>query len=214
DTWMRRQAVDILKMMGTPGPNDIYLNALVGLISDVSVPVKLRSAAAGALNHIDLIGLTQSNISKILFALGNLLVDGCTEQIEVFNQGRVPPEEYLMAVIVSIQSALGTPTAKPPPVAPDAEKGEPAAAPVNSTAGGLRSVAKKANIQLIAELTKITSEVQSTLQKKAALKLPELNRVISKTDRFLDKVEQAMKSAGAGTAARAPKRVAEETTDS
>ena len=80
--WMRKQAVDILGLLGNTGANNQVVKLLSAYAGDTKAPFFLRLSAAEALGKLKYAGANGLNPVALAKSLGQLMLDACDAELK------------------------------------------------------------------------------------------------------------------------------------
>jgi hypothetical protein len=93
--WMKKQSVELLGMLQSPGPNNQVADLLFSILDDKKAAIDMRCAAAESLGKIN---LSNSNIdaSKTIVDLKQLMVEGCEAELKAAEKESVGVSRRMM----------------------------------------------------------------------------------------------------------------------
>jgi hypothetical protein len=86
--WMKKQSVELLGLLQSPGPNNQVADLLFSILEDKKTAIDMRCAASEAFGKIN---LSNSNIdaSKTIVDLKQLMVEGCEAELKAAEKDSV-----------------------------------------------------------------------------------------------------------------------------
>lgn len=83
--WIRARAIEILGLLGLPGPNGAVAQLLTNIAGASDEAVVVRRAAVRALGMLDLSGVSKPTVPEILYALGRYVAEVCEMEIKTLD---------------------------------------------------------------------------------------------------------------------------------
>lgn len=116
--WMRKQAVEILGLLGNVGVNNQVVQVLSAIIGDTKASFSMRSTAAESLGKLKFAGAGGLNPLDLAKPLGQLMLDACDAELKSVKDTKLPVSRRRMKALLSavMEGLKGIkPLAKDPP---------------------------------------------------------------------------------------------------
>lgn len=105
--WMRRSAAQILARFGSPGPNDVVLNAMAEIAADPTARPTFRCEMAHCIGQLKIPSGTKVDLRALANALGHQAVEICRQEIDqAIADKRPPSRRLLMYSVVSAREGV------------------------------------------------------------------------------------------------------------
>lgn len=99
--WMRRSAAQFLARLGSPGPNDSVLNAMLDIAADPQAPVTLRCEMAHCIGQLKIPAGTKADLRALANTLGHQAVEICSKEIDRAIDEKQPASRRVLMYSVS-----------------------------------------------------------------------------------------------------------------
>jgi hypothetical protein len=99
--WMRRSAAQFLARLGSPGPNDSVLNAMLDIAADPQAPLTLRCEMAHCIGQLKIPAGTKADLRALANTLGHQAVEICSKEIDRAIDEKQPASRRVLMYSVS-----------------------------------------------------------------------------------------------------------------
>ena len=104
--WLRRQAMDVLGLLGSLGPNNQLSKLLASYAGAVKIPLRLRLCAADALGKLKYAGANGLNPMELAKPLAQLMIDVCDAELNTKGTSAADRQRRMKARMASVLEAL------------------------------------------------------------------------------------------------------------
>jgi hypothetical protein len=105
--WMRKQAVEILGLLGNAGGNNQVIKTLSKIIGDAKISLYTRCAAAESFGKLKFTGASAVNAAETGKNLGQLMFDACDAELKIAKAGEMPiSRRRLRTILIAAIDAL------------------------------------------------------------------------------------------------------------
>jgi hypothetical protein len=111
--WLRRQAMDVLGLLGSLGANNQLSKLLASYAGAVKMPLRLRLGAANALGKLKYAGASGLNPMELAKPLAQLMIDICDAELNAKGTPAADRQRRMKARMASVFEALNGNSALP-----------------------------------------------------------------------------------------------------
>lgn len=104
--WLRTMAVEMLELLGTPGPNAQAVQTLMELMGDTSTPLSLRVAAARAVGNLTYPQDFPGDLQKLLREMGQVALDALQAELENYAKEKRLLARRLQTYLIGVYNGL------------------------------------------------------------------------------------------------------------
>ncbi|HOM15828.1 MAG TPA: hypothetical protein PLQ00_00780 [Thermoguttaceae bacterium] len=105
-TWLRVQAMEVLELLKTPGPNGQVAQVLIEVLADTTNPLGVRASAARALGNLDYSQGFPGDLSKTLREIGQTALDALDTELETYKKEKKLVARRLQTHLIGVYNGL------------------------------------------------------------------------------------------------------------
>lgn len=104
--WIRIQAIEVLELLKTPGPNGQVAQVLIEVLADNTNSLGVRTAAARALGNLDYSQGFPGDLNKSLREMGQTALDALDPELEAYKKEKKLVARRLQTYLIGVYNGL------------------------------------------------------------------------------------------------------------